>query len=243
MAQLVKLTQELRRHADKSQAAILQGFFKTGPGEYGAGDVFLGLKVPLQRRIAAKYGDLGLTDIQQLLNSKIHEFRLVGLLILTAQYQAAKNSAARKKIVRFYLKNSRRVNNWDLVDLSVYKILGDFLVKKQAAGQVNLVNQMFDRLTYSHNIWERRMAIVATFAFMKRGQTEYTFKIARRLLHDKHDLINKAVGWMLREAGKRGGVDKLREFLDANYQKMSRTTLRYAIERLSARDREYYLKN
>ena len=221
----------------------MQRFFKTGPGEYGAGDVFLGLKVPLQRRIAANYTDLGLNDIKSLLNDKIHEFRMVGLFILVAKYQAAESRAAEEKIVKFYLRNTRRINNWDLVDLSVYKILGDFLVKKQIAGQTDLVKQIFAKLIASSNIWERRLAMVATFAFLKNGETEYTFRNAEQLLNDEHDLIHKAVGWMLREAGKRGsaGEKELRKFLDTHYKKMPRTALRYALEKFKASEREYYL--
>jgi 3-methyladenine DNA glycosylase AlkD len=243
MGQLAKLTKELKSHINKPQAAILQRFFKTGPGEYGAGDVFLGLKVPLQRRIAGEYTDLGLTDIKKLLDDKIHEFRMVGLFILVAQYQSAENQTTRTRIVKFYLQNSRRVNNWDLVDLSVYKILGDFLVKEMADGKTDLVDKIFNKLISSSNIWERRMAMVATFAFLKQGDREYTFKNAKRLLNDTHDLIHKAVGWMLREAGKRGGEKELRKFLDSYHKKMPRTALRYALEKFSPRDREHYLAN
>jgi 3-methyladenine DNA glycosylase AlkD len=241
MSQLPKLTKELKSHTNKPQASILQRFFKTGSGEYGAGDVFLGLKVPLQRRIASQYTDLGFDDIKKLLDSKIHEFRMVGLFILVDQYQKAKDQAARAKIVKFYLQNSGRVNNWDLVDLSVYKILGDFLVRAKAAGKKELVNQTFNKLISSSNIWEKRMAMVATFAFLKQKDTEYTFKNAKRLLNDTHDLIHKAVGWMLREAGKRGGEKELKIFLDIHHQKMPRTALRYALEKFKAQDREHYL--
>lgn len=243
MSQVSKLTKELKNHTNKPQAAILQRFFKTGPGEYGAGDVFLGLKVPLQRRIASQYTDLGLTDIKKLLDSKIHEFRMVGLFILVDQYQAAKNSEERAKIVKFYLQNSHRVNNWDLVDLSVYKILGDFLIREKAAGKTGSVDRTFNKLLSSTNIWERRMAMVATFAFLKQQYFEYTFKNAARLLNDRHDLIHKAVGWMLREAGKRGGEKQLRKFLDIYHKKMPRTALRYALEKFPPRDREHYLAN
>ncbi|MCX6794851.1 MAG: DNA alkylation repair protein [Candidatus Falkowbacteria bacterium] len=237
MSDLQKLIKEIKSHENKPQASVLRRFFKTGPGQYGAGDRFLGLYVPLQRLLARKYAHLSFLDIKGLLKSKIHEFRLIGLFILVDQYEKSAHKARKKKIVDFYLAHTDRINNWDLVDLSVYKILGDFLV----AQKIKPARQILDKMAVSDNIWERRMAIVSTFAFIKSGKTEETFRLAVKLLKDKHNLIHKAVGWMLREAGKRGGVDKLRAFLDIHYKKMSRLTLRYALERLSARDRKHYL--
>ncbi|MFA5155690.1 MAG: DNA alkylation repair protein [Patescibacteria group bacterium] len=234
MSDLRQIKAELNRQANKPQAAILQRFFKTAPGQYGAGDVFLGLKVPLQRQIAKKYAALDRTGLRTLLNSKIHEFRLVALLILVAQYEAADNLADKKSVVDFYLQNAGRINNWDLVDLSVYKILGDYA---RRTGETAILY----RLAASRNLWERRMAIVATYALIKAGQTKDTFALAKKLLRDEHDLIHKAVGWMLREAGKRVGETELRRFLDAHHRLMPRTALRYAIERFSPRDRERYL--
>jgi 3-methyladenine DNA glycosylase AlkD len=241
---LKRLEQEINSHANKPQAAILQRFFKTGPGQYGAGDRFLGLKVPLQREIAGKYGDLPLTDIRALLNSKIHEFRLIALMILTAQYEAAVRPADKQKIVEFYLRHSSRINNWDLVDLSAYKILGDFLLLAETVSSLKIKYQaqsFLKRLAASSNLWERRMAMVATYAFIKAGRTKEVFTIAERLLRDEHDLIHKAVGWMLREAGKRVGEAELKKFLDEYQGQLPRTALRYAIERLSPREREHYL--
>ncbi len=232
---LQKIQRELRSRADKRKAAILQRFFKTGPGEYGAGDIFLGLPVPLQRQIAKKYSHLSRLCLRPLLKSKIHEFRLVALLILTAQYESAISLDAKKKIVGFYLKNARFINNWDLVDLSAYKILGDFLLRFQANPII------LYKLARSSNLWERRMAVVATYAFIKAGRTKEVFLIAGKLLEDKHDLIHKATGWMLREAGKRTGADRLKRFLDKHHKTMPRTALRYAIERLSPAEKRSYL--
>jgi len=234
MSKLQEITSELKKRANPLHASILQRFFKTGPGEYGAGDIFLGLKVPVQRQIVRRYVDLDRKSIQALLDSKIHEFRLVALLILVAQYEAAKDLKSKKSIVDFYLKNTSRINNWDLVDLSVYKILGDFLL---VTGKTKLLSE----LAASKNLWERRIAMIATYAFIKAGRTAEVFALAKQLLKDEHDLIHKAVGWMLREAGKRVSARELKEFLDRHYQSMPRTALRYAIERLSPSERERYL--
>lgn len=236
MNNLSALEKDLKRQADPVQAAILQRFFKTGKGQYGAGDVFLGLKVPLQRRLARQYADLGQASIQKLLDSRFHEFRLVGLLILVEQYQAAPDLAAKKRLVDFYLKNTRRINNWDLVDLSVYKILGDYLWR------VPEKRPILDKLARSRNLWERRLAMVATFAFIQKGRAIEALAIAKKLLRDEHDLIHKAVGWMLREVGKRNGEKKLTAFLDQYSRRLPRTALRYAIERLSPDQKKYYLK-
>lgn len=236
MSDLAKLTKELQGRADLKRAAVSRRFFKTGPGQYGAGDRFLGLTVPLQRQIARRYARLSLKDIQVLLNSPWHEFRLVGLLILVEQYQKAANLKEKGRWVDFYLKNTKRFNNWDLVDLSVYKILGDYLwlvpAKKVILG----------KLAASTNLWERRLAMVATFAFIQKGRAEETLAIAKKLLKDEHDLIHKAIGWMLREVGKRVSEKKLIVFLDQYGHYMPRTALRYAIERLSPARRAYYLK-
>lgn len=236
MDKLAALTQELKKAADPRQALILQRFFKTGPGQYGAGDRFLGLKVPRQRQIALRYASLDLESVQSLLNSPWHEFRLVGLLILTEQYQTAPTLKDKEKLVNFYLKNTQRINNWDLVDLSVYKILGDYLWRVPAKKKI------LDRLAASSNLWERRLAMVATFAFIQQGSAQETLALAKKLLSDEHDLIQKAVGWMLREMGKRVSEKKLTDFLDQYGARMPRTALRYAIERLSPEQRSVYLQ-
>lgn len=236
MSDLARLVKELKSRVDSKQAAIAQRFFKTGPGQYGAGDVFLGLKVPLQRQIVRRYATLDLKSIQALLNSKFHEFRLVGLLILIEQYQRAGDLKTKSRLVGFYLKNTRRINNWDLVDLSVYKILGDYLWL--APDKKPILN----KLAVSANLWERRLAMIATYAFIQKGRAEEALMIAKKLLKDEHDLMHKAVGWMLREVGKRVSEKKLIAFLDQYSQNMSRTALRYAVERLSPKQKNYYLK-
>lgn len=236
MTDLQKITNDLNKLANKPQASILQRFFKTAPGQYGAGDVFLGIKVPVQRKIAKKYSYLNLKDLKALLESKIHEFRLVALLILVEQYEKAADLKTKEKIVKFYLSQRLRINNWDLVDLSVYKILGDWLLLRTSELKI------LDKLASSKNLWERRIAIIATFAFIKKGQAKETLNLAKKLLKDEHDLIHKAVGWMLREVGKRVSKKKLLIFLDQNSKNMPRTALRYAIEHLSPSEREYYLK-
>lgn len=237
MSALSDLEKELKKAADKRKAAILQRFFKTGPGDYGAGDVFLGITVPAQRLIVKKYAaKIGFPEIQKLLDSRFHESRLVALLILVDKYEKNKEFSSRKKIVDFYLKNTKRINNWDLVDLSAYKILGAWLLINSV--EINIL----DKLAISKNLWERRLAIVSTYAFIREGKIKETLRVAEKLLSDPHDLIHKAVGWMLREIGKRASEPALLKFLTVHKNKMPRTALRYAIERLHPEQREYYLK-
>ena len=231
MFNLKQLKNELSKLADKKQAAILAGFFKTGPGQYGEGDIFLGIKVPAQRLVARQYENLSLADLQELLNNKIHEYRLIALLILLSQYRKAE-TRNRKKFVDFYLKNTKRINNWDLVDLSCHYILGDYLLDKP--------RQILYKLARSNNLWEKRIAIISTFAFIRKNEFSDTLKIAEILLNDKHDLIHKAAGWMLREAGKRDEA-ALIGFLDKYRLVMPRTMLRYAIEKFSQEKRRSYL--
>ncbi|NCQ12651.1 DNA alkylation repair protein [Candidatus Falkowbacteria bacterium] len=235
MPRLEQLQKELRQNADKSQAAILQRFFKTGPGQYGAGDVFLGLRVPLQRQIAARYTDLSYPELEALLADIIHEFRLVALLILVQKYQKTATLKERKLVVDFYLSHSKCINNWDLVDLSAPKILGDYLVQGKRGSALLL------KMATSDNLWEKRIAMVSTYAFILDGDYNVTFSVAKKLLKDKHDLIHKAVGWMLREAGKRVSEKALLKFLDDNINYLPRTTLRYAIEKLTPAQRQDYL--
>jgi len=235
------LIKEIKSEANPVQAINLQRFFKTDPGQYGAGDVFLGLKVPVQREIAARYTHLKPVNIQTLLNSPYHEFRLIGLLILTKQYQTV-DPVAQKSLVRFYLKNSTRINNWDLVDLSVYKILGDYLWQEIKAGRYLETKKTLDKLAGSNNLWQRRMAMIATLAFIKQGDFRETLRLAQKLLKDSHDLMHKAVGWTLREVGKKAGERTLLNFLDKYSRQMPRTALRYALEKLSPKQRAAYLK-
>jgi 3-methyladenine DNA glycosylase AlkD len=222
---------ELKRLGKKDKATVLSRFFKTGPGEYGAGDIFLGATVPELRVLARKYSHLGLAELQKLLASPIHEFRLTALLILVIKFEKALG-LERKKLVDFYLKNTNNINNWDLVDLSVYKILGCYLLDKPRA--------VLYRLARSKNLWERRIAIIATFAFIRQNDFSDTMKIAQKLLLDKHDLIQKAVGWMLREVGKRDLAQE-EAFLRQHYRVMPRTMLRYAIEKFPEPKRKKYL--
>ena len=233
MDELSNLKKDLRAFASTAKAKILAGFFKTGKGEYGEGDIFLGVVVPDSRKIAKKYLFLPLTLIQKLLDSKIHEERLVALLIMVQKYERG-SEAKREKLVNFYLKSTKRVNNWDLVDLTAPKILGTHLVGRGRS--------ILYKLAKSKNVWERRIAIISTFQFILNGECADTFRIAEILLKDKHDLIQKAVGWMLREVGKRVSREKEEEFLKRNYKKMSRIALRYAIERFPEDKRKRYLR-
>ena len=229
---LSQLIKELEKEGSPEQAEVLQKFFKTGKGDYGEGDVFLGIKVPVQRKIAKKYYGLNLYKLQELLNSKIHEHRLTSLIILTDKYK--KSSEENKgNIFNFYLKNAKNINNWDLVDLSAPKIVGDFLSD-------NKKNILYE-LVQSENLWEKRIAIVSTFAFIKKHEFDDTLMIADELLNDTHDLIHKAVGWMLREVGKRN-QEILEGFLKEHYKKMPRTMLRYAIEKFDEGKRKKYLR-
>jgi 3-methyladenine DNA glycosylase AlkD len=225
---LAGLKKELAAAADPERARNLAWFFKTRKGEYGYGDRFIGLTVPMIRRIAHRYTHLPLTDIAKLLASRIHEYRFAALEILVAQYEREKSRA----IFNFYLKNTKFVNNWDLVDTSAPYIVGQHLLTRP--------RKILYRLAKSRNLWERRVAIVSTFAFIKAGEIDDTFAIAKLLLEDDHDLIHKAVGWALREAGKYSKPELLR-FLKANYANLPRTTLRYAIERFPPAERKRLL--
>jgi 3-methyladenine DNA glycosylase AlkD len=224
-----KIKKELEVKKDEKKAKLLQRFFKTGKGQYGEGDIFLGITVPKQREIAKKYSGLPLAKIKELLESKIHEYRMTGGLILVEKYN---NSEKKGDIVDFYLKNSTKFNNWDLVDLTAPKILGNFLLKNKRDILYNLAK--------SKNIWNRRISIVATYSLIKENQLEEVLEISEQLLEDKHELINKAVGWMLREVGKKNKI-VLENFLKKNCAKMPRVTLRYSIEKFSKEEQKKYL--
>ncbi len=226
-----ELEQELNKHADKKQAELLQRFFKTGKGQYGEGDVFLGIKVPVQRKIAKKFYGLKLEEIQELLNSKIHERRLIALFVLIDKYKKA-DKTEKKEIFDFYIKNTKNINNWDLVDLSAPNIVGNWLLDKDRLILYKLVNG---------GLWERRISIISTAAFIRNNQFEDSLKIAELLLEDNHDLIHKAVGWMLREVGKKD-QQELENFLKKHYKQMPRTMLRYAIEKFKEEKRKRYLR-
>lgn len=222
---------ELKVAGDQTKARVLGRFFKTGKGQYGEGDIFLGVYVPFQRQIAKKYSTLPLTDIETLLKSKIHEHRLGALFILCDQFKKA-DEKTKEKIFKFYLKNSQGVNSWDLVDLSAPNIVGEWLLKKD--------RKILYKLARSKNLWQKRIAIVSTLTFIRAKQLDDTIKISEILMGDTHDLIHKAVGWMLREAGKRDEA-VLRKFLDKHAVKMPRTMLRYSIEKFNPSTRKYYL--
>ena len=229
-----KFKKDLRNHSDKVKAKILKGFFKTGEGQYGEGDVFLGVSVPNIRNVIKGAVDrFSLDNVQELLRSGIHEERLSGVLILVEKYRKA-DEKNKKIIYNFYLANGKNVNNWDLVDLSAPKIVGNYLLKKNN-------REILYEFAKSENLWEKRISIVATSSFIRDGQLGDTLKISKMLLRDKHDLTHKAVGWMLREAGKR---DKklLEKFLKENYSDLPRTTLRYAIEKFGEDERKKWLK-
>lgn len=228
---LNKLISELEKNSDKEKAEIYQRFFKTGEGEYGEGDVFIGLTMPLQRSIAKKYLNLSLPKIQELLKSKIHEHRMTGLIILTEKYRKA-SEQDKENIFGFYLKNTKHINNWDLVDVTCQHIIGDFLLDKD--------RKILYDLVHSDNLWERRIAIVSAGRFISKNEFEDVLAISEILLNDEHDLIHKAVGWMLREVGKRD-EEILRNFLKGNYSRLPRTTLRYAIEKFDEAERKKWL--
>lgn len=228
-AGLASLKKDLLRLRNPEKARNLQRFFKTGKGEYGEGDKFFGIVVPEQRKVAKKYSDLTLGDLQELLNSKIHEYRLTALFILVAKFKKAEK---KKEIVDFYLKNTKNINNWDLVDLSAPNIMGEYLINREKG--------ILYMLAKSKNLWERRIAVLATFAFIKKNNFEDSLKIAKILLNDKQDLIHKAVGWMLREVGKRD-LKALESFLEKNCKRMPRVMLRYAIEKFPEEKRKTYL--
>jgi 3-methyladenine DNA glycosylase AlkD len=231
-AKVIKAIQSL---ASPTQARHLQRFFKTSKGEYGYGDVFLGVPVPQIRKIANEYKDLTQPQIDKLMASKFHELRFCGLVILTLQFKSSSESIVHKKIFDFYLKQvkAERVNNWDLVDVSA-PVIGQYLIGLGSS------NQLLLKLASSKSLWQRRVAIVFTFAFIREGIPQPTVVIAQELLHDDQDLIHKATGWMLREMGKRNPIE-LRRFLEKNVSVMPRTMLRYAIEKFSETERKKWL--
>jgi 3-methyladenine DNA glycosylase AlkD len=222
----------LRSRADRTRVPILQSFFKTGPGEYGEGDVFIGVTVPDLRRTCRECADASRGDILRLLHSRVHEERLLALLLMVAAFARAA-PAGRRDLFDLYLANTAHVDNWDLVDSSAPAIVGGWLADRS--------RRPLHRLARSKSLWERRIAIIATQHFIRNGEVDETFRVADILLHDEHDLIHKAVGWMLREAGKRDPAAE-RQFLASRYRTMPRTMLRYAIERFPARERQAYLR-
>ena len=230
-----RLFKEMISRRDPSQVEGLSRFFKTGPGQYGEGDKFLGIKVPVTREVVKTcWKTIGFTELEECIASEYHEIRLAALLTLVAIFEhARKDPPLQKQCVDFYLSNTEYINNWDLVDLSCYNLLGTWLLDKDRM-------LLYELAKGGKTIWEQRIGIVSTMAFVRHGQLDDTFALADILLHHPHDLIHKAVGWLLREAGKR---DKgaLVPFLDSHYKTMPRTMLRYAIEKFPEPERKRYL--
>jgi len=225
---------ELKKKSSKSQAVPAQRFFKTAKGEYGHGDIFIGVKVPVIRQIARKYQLLSLSEIEKLTSSKLHEVRLCGLVIITMQFKRAKGEIEQKRLFEFYLKQIKkgRVNNWDLVDVTA-PIMGGYLIPRSDS------MQLLKKLAKSKDLWQRRSAILFTFAYIRKKELKPTITIVKMLINDRHDLIQKASGWALREVGKKN-LALLRSFLKDNSHKMGRTCPRYAIEKLPKRERSYW---
>ena len=227
---LNNLKKEIKNAANPERAEHSKRFFKTGKGQYGEGEIFVGLTVPQSREIAKKYLSIELNELKQHLSSKFHEERLVSLLILVEKYK----KEDKKQIFDFYLDNLKYINNWDLVDLTAPKIVGKYLI--------NSSKEILYKLAKSSELWEKRVSIIATYEFIINNKFEDTFRISEILLNDSHDLIHKAVGWMLREIGKRS-LEAEESFLKKHYKNMPRTMLRYAIERFPEEKRQRYLKS
>ena len=227
---------DLKSLASVGKAAELQRFFKTGPGDYAEGDIFIGVVVPQTRKIAAHYKEIPLAEIAKLTNSDIHEVRLCGLIILTNQFKKSKDLDEQKKLFNFYLRELKagNINNWDLVDVTA-PTLGEYLL------HVEDPMLILNRLAKSKSLWERRVSVVSTFAFLRTGDLVPTYEMAEAHLQDKHDLMHKAVGWLLREMGKRD-PGLLRSFLQEYCTEMPRTALRYSIEKFSESERRKWLQ-
>lgn len=225
------IKKELRLLSSKERAETSAWFFKTEKGQYGYGDVFIGVTVPEMRKVAKKYISTPLAEVEKLLHSKEHEFRFTALIILVLKY---KKGDEQKNIYDLYMRNLKWVNNWDLVDCSAHYIVGEYLLGKN--------KDVLKKLATSPILWERRIAIISTFTDIYAGKYTPAFTIARMLLKDEHDLIHKAVGWMLREVGKKCSQEQEEVFLKKYYKKMPRTMLRYAIEHFPEKKRKAYLK-
>ena len=237
---------------DDAQRRILMRFFKTGPGEYGEGDEFLGLKVPQTREVVkVVWKDLPLDEVPQLLTNRWHEVRLCGLLVLVAKFERlatkrlVNDEAAirgRDEILTMYLQFAEQANNWDLVDLSVHKILGHWLLLPTNLGDRDYKIKLLDDLAQSPCLWKQRMSMVCSWKTSQQGDPTWCLRYAEKHLHHPHDLMHKAVGWMLREMGKRVSIDLLRDFLRQHAHEMPRTMLRYAIEQMNDEERQYWMK-
>ncbi|MFH1602230.1 MAG: DNA alkylation repair protein [Candidatus Shapirobacteria bacterium] len=226
-----KLILELKKEKDLSRAQNESRYFKTKKGEYGEGDIFWGVPTDQKRKLAKKYRNLPLKEMKKLLTSPVHDQRFIALVILTTKYSKA-DQKEKEKIFKFYLKHTKYINNWDLVDISAPRIIGAHLLDKNRS--------LLFKLAKSKNLWERRISIIATFSFIKEDQLKDTLEISKILLVDEHDLIHKAAGWALREVGKKD-LTALESFLDKHALNMPRTMLRYSIEKMSEKKRQYYL--
>ena len=231
-----KLLDSMMQHADPNQVEGLMRFFKTGPGQYGEGDLFLGIKVPVTRSVVKEcWKDVGFDELEECISSKYHEVRLAALLTLVEIFSHnKKNADLQKQCVDFYLSHTEYINNWDLVDLTCYPLLGTWLLDKDRS-------LLYDLTRTGKTIWEQRIGMVSTMQFIRHGQTADTYAIADILINHKHDLIQKAVGWLLREAGKRD-ADELRRWLESRAHIMPRTMLRYAIEKFPESERKVWLR-
>jgi 3-methyladenine DNA glycosylase AlkD len=237
MTEIVKQIQsELEMLSNKEQALNLQRFFKTGIGEYGEGDKFLGIKVPVLHKVSMKYfRDFTLQNIESLLEANIHEYRFVALAMLLQKYKKAKDIKDKSLYYDFYMEHTKYINNWDLVDLTAPRLSGDYILKFDLKEKEKLY-----AFANSENLWQRRIAVLSTFAFIREGELDDVFKLSEILLTDKRDLMHKAVGWMLREAGKKDNL-RLKKFLNKYASKMPRTMLRYSIEKFAEEERKIYL--
>jgi len=234
MSSVEDIKNELTKSGSAEKAGSSAWFFKTGKGQYGEGDVFIGVTMPEIRKIAKKYADLSAKDAERLLHSKEHEFRMAALIILVNKYKKG-DEDLRGKIFELYLQNTEWINNWDLVDASAEHIVGPWLENRDEKMRV------LGGLAKSQSVWERRIAMLATFHYIKKGNSKEALEIAGILVKDYHDLIQKAVGWMLREVGKRCSISEEEAFIKTNYSDISRTTLRYAIEHFPEPKRKQYL--
>ncbi len=242
------ILKDLKKVSSRETAVNSSRFFKTGKGEYGEGDLFIGIRTPEIREIAKKYlEEIVLKDLDYFLHNKIHEYRLFAVITLTYMYEKTKEikdtfqqEKKREEIFNYYLKNREWINNWDLVDVSAPKVVGEFLKDKGREGKRRKERNVLDNLIKSDNLWDQRIAIVSTYTFIKQGDFEDILKFSKLLINHEHDLIHKALGWMLREVGKKDET-VLKTFLDNYANKMPRTMLRYSIERLDEREKKKYL--
>ncbi len=233
---LLQIKKDLRKFVSKKRKKTNEWFFKTGPGEYGEHDKFLGISNPNIRKVAKKYKDCDLEQLQKIIISPYNDERFFAIIVLVEKFKLKKTTRNEKKLIyNFYVKNLKYVNNWNLVDLSAPHIIGEYILENKSERKI------LDKLVKSNFHWHRRVCILSTWAFIKRDDFDYTLKYAKILLNDKQDLMHKAVGWMLRETWKRD-ANICEQFLRDNYDKLPRTTLRYAIERLEEKRRKLFLK-